>query len=168
MAQNESLMNERIAKQVSRSKFMGLGENPPILSSESTHSLLETNWSTFETKNSDYIKDEQIPPQIYTMIEDYRVKARSARPGNEMALLIDEFFGEANAVLKDAQLREIARIRNENNVRVTKLKREIESLKTLGRARSGQENQQNKRKSKGSLFIDNEAAIERRNLIAEN
>jgi hypothetical protein len=58
VAQNESLMNERIAKQVSRSKFMGLGENPPKLRSESNHSLLETNWSTFESKNSDYIKDE--------------------------------------------------------------------------------------------------------------
>lgn len=27
--------NERIAKQISRSKFMGLGENPPKLASES-------------------------------------------------------------------------------------------------------------------------------------
>lgn len=147
---------------------MGLGENPPKLRSESNHSLLETNWSTFESKNSDYIKDEQIPPQIYTMIEEYRVKARSAKPGNEMALLIDEFFGEANAVLKDAQLREIARIRNENSVAVTKFKREIESLKASGRSQQGQENQQNKRKGKGSLFIDNEAAIERRQLIGEN
>jgi hypothetical protein len=41
-------------------------------------------------------------------------------------MLIDDFFGEANAILKDSQLREIARIRNENNVEVTKLKRIID------------------------------------------
>jgi hypothetical protein len=58
---------------------MGLGDNPPKLSSESDHSLLQTNWSTFETKNSDYIKDEQIPPQIYTLIEEYRSKARTSK-----------------------------------------------------------------------------------------
>lgn len=43
----ESERNERIAKQLSRSKFMGLGENPPKLHSESEHSLFKTNWSTF-------------------------------------------------------------------------------------------------------------------------
>ena len=48
------------------------------------------------------------------------------KPGNDLAMLIDDFFGEANAILKDSQLREIARIRNENNVEVTKLKRIID------------------------------------------
>jgi hypothetical protein len=57
-----------------------------------------------------------VPPQIYSLIEKYREKARNVKPGNELAMLIDEFFGEANAVLKDSQLREIARIRNESNV----------------------------------------------------
>jgi hypothetical protein len=33
----ESARNERIAKQIKRSKFMGLGENPPQLISESSH-----------------------------------------------------------------------------------------------------------------------------------
>lgn len=95
---------------------MGLGDNPPKLHSESEHSLLTTNWSTFSDKNSEYLNDSSIPPQIYTLIEKYRERARTVRPGNELALLIDDFFGEANAVLKDSQLREIARIRNENNV----------------------------------------------------
>lgn len=104
---------------------MGLGENPPKLASESEHSLLTTNWSTFSDKNIDYIEDQSVPPQIYTIIEQYRERARTVRPGNELALLIDDFFGEANAVLKDSQLREIARIKNENNVQVTKLKRVI-------------------------------------------
>lgn len=75
---------------------MGLGENPPKLSSESIHSLLSTNWTTFETKNSDYLNDDGIPPQIYTLIEEYRCKARAAKHGNQMAILIDEFFGEVN------------------------------------------------------------------------
>ena len=81
---------------------------------------------TFSEKNTDYVKDESIPPQIYTLIEEYRNKARSVKPGNDLAMLIDDFFGEANAILKDSQLREIARIRNENNVEVTKLKRIID------------------------------------------
>lgn len=85
-----------------RSKFMGLGENPPQLASESTHQLLVTNLSTFDNRNSDYIKDESIPPQIFTLIEAYRAKARSVKPGNDLALLIDDFFGEANAILKDS------------------------------------------------------------------
>jgi hypothetical protein len=34
----------------------------------------------------------------------------------QCALLIDDFFGEAHAILKDTHLKEIARIRNENNV----------------------------------------------------
>ena len=49
-----------------------------------------------------------------------------ARTGDQLALLIDDFFGEAHAVLKDAHLRELARMKNENAVEVTKLKRVIE------------------------------------------
>ena len=48
-----------------------------------------------------------------------------------MALLLDDFFSEANTILKDAQLREIARIRNENNVVVNKLKRQLSGLEPL-------------------------------------
>lgn len=58
----EAERNERIAKQLSRSKFMGLGENPPKLHSESEHSLFKTNWSTFSDQNNDYIQDESLPP----------------------------------------------------------------------------------------------------------
>lgn len=139
---------------------MGLGEHPPKLASETQHSLLKSNWSTFSDKNTDYAKDESVPPQIYTLIESYRERARSMRPGNDLALLIDDFFGEANAILKDSQLREIARIRNENNVQVTKLKRVIEGLPTGGA--SGKENG---RKNQANLFVDNEEVIERRHLI---
>ena len=40
--------------------------------------------------------------------------------------MIDDFFGEAHAILKDSHLREIARIKNENAVEVTRLKKTIE------------------------------------------
>ena len=40
--------------------------------------------------------------------------------------MVDDFFGEAHAILKDSHLREIARIKNENAVEVTKLKKTIE------------------------------------------
>lgn len=139
---------------------MGLGENPPKLTSESEHSLLTTNWSTFSDKNTDYIQDGSVPPQIYTIIEHYRERARSVRPGNELALLIDDFFGEANAVLKDSQLREIARIKNENNVQVTKLKRVI-----AGQSLPNKENIKQSSKNNQGLFVDNEEVLERRHLI---
>jgi hypothetical protein len=56
----------------------------------------------FAEKNRDYLNDELIPPTIYALIEEYRGKARSTGPGNDLALLIDDFFSEANAILKDA------------------------------------------------------------------
>lgn len=39
----EAARNERIAKQVSRTVFMGLGENPPKLVCENSHPLLMSN-----------------------------------------------------------------------------------------------------------------------------
>lgn len=44
----------------------------------------------------------------------------------QVALIIDDFFGEAHAILKDTHLKEIARIRNENNVEIMKLKKSLE------------------------------------------
>ena len=41
------------------------------------------------------------------------------------ALLIDDFFGEVHAILKDTHFKEIARIRNENNVKIMKLKKSL-------------------------------------------
>ena len=67
-----------------------------------------------------------MPSGIYALIDTYRNKARQSRPGDRLALLIDDFFGEAHAIIKDAHLREIARMKNENAVEVTKLKKVIE------------------------------------------
>ena len=44
----------------------------------------------------------------------------------QCVLVIDDFFGEAHAILKDTHVKEIARIRNENNVEVMKLKKSLE------------------------------------------
>lgn len=98
----EAARNERIAKQVTRTAFMGLGENPPKLVSESSHPLLMQNnqLNQFYEKNLDYLSDEQIPATIFDLIERYRKRALSAKP--EIHLLIDDFFGEANAILKDS------------------------------------------------------------------
>ena len=70
--------------------------------------------------------DDSIPSGIFALIDTYRLKARETRSGDKLALLIDDFFGEAHAILKDSHLREIARIKNENAVEVTRLKKTIE------------------------------------------
>lgn len=56
-------------------------------------------------------------------------------------------------------MREIARIRNENNVEVTKLKRLIDG-------RFLQERKENKT-TDGNMFVDNEQVLERRQLIGQ-
>lgn len=67
-----------------------------------------------------------MPSGIYALIDSFRKRARTVRPGDQLALLIDDFFGEAHAILKDSHLRELARMKNENAVEVTKLKKVIE------------------------------------------
>ena len=118
---------------------MGLGENPPKLFSEQDPTqqpprsmagpgqggVLGHN-SVFHDKNQSYLTDDSVPSGIYALIDTYRIRARTARPGNQMSLIIDDFFGEAHAILKDAHLRELARMKNENAVEVAKLKRVIE------------------------------------------
>lgn len=74
-----------------------------------------------------YISDESVPAQIFPLVEQYRAKILEISNGKEQcALLIDDFFGEAHSILKDTHLKEIARIRNENNVEIMKLKKSLE------------------------------------------
>ena len=129
---------DRIARQMNRSSFMGLGENPPKLFSEQDPTQQQANSlagpgqggvllnSQFHDKDQSYLTDDSVPSGIYALIDQFRKRARNARPGNQLALLIDDFFGEAHAILKDTHLRELARMKNENAVEVTKLKRVIE------------------------------------------
>ena len=61
------------------------------------------------------------------MIENYRAKILEITNGkHQSALIIDDFFGDAHSILKDTHLKEIARIRNENNVEIMKLKKSID------------------------------------------
>jgi|688.fasta_scaffold277383_2 hypothetical protein len=128
---------DRITRQMNRSSFMGLGENPPNLYSEQDPTQAKrvtiagddhhSGGGVFMDRNLSYITDESVPSGIFSLIDTYRIKARSCRPGDQLALLIDDFFGEAHSIMKDSHLREIARIRNENAVEITRLKKVIES-----------------------------------------
>ena len=60
------------------------------------------------------------------LIESYRDRLMGVFDGkHHCALLIDDFFGEVHAILKDTHFKEIARIRNENNVKIMKLKKSL-------------------------------------------
>lgn len=127
------------------------------MASQSTTALLQTNWDKFERKNTDYMKDENIPPQIYELVENYRERAREMKPGNDLGMLIDDFFTEVNNMLKDVKLREIARIKNENDVEVNKLKRIIRSIKEPERIDKSKSRSVGKRPNT-ALFVDNDIA----------
>jgi len=136
-SREESMRAERIARSVNKSSFMGLGSNPPKLYSEGDVSLVKrvqinsntsnATLSKFTEKSETYLTDDSVPAAIYELIDNYRDKARNAKPGDQLALLIDDFFAECHQISKDAHLREIARIRNENSVEITRLRKVIES-----------------------------------------
>ena len=133
-ASEEAQKNERIAMGTNRSTFLHLGENKTKLVSESESSLLQRKRLAGaavvqDTKRKDqiYVSDETIPAQVFPLIEEYRAKILDLSAGKQQCVLvIDDFFGEAHAILKDTHLKEIARIRNENNVEVMKLKKSLE------------------------------------------
>ena len=178
-AREESQRADRIARQMNRSSFMGLGENPPQLYSEQDPTQANRHGSVamdnagaggvFQSKDQSYLTDDSIPSGIFALIDVYRVKARETRTGDKLALLVDDFFGEAHAILKDSHLREIARIKNENAVEVTKLKKTIEQIRGSGLAGSslGAKDHHTAFKVQAS-FADNEVERQRRLLIEEN
>lgn len=148
---------------------MGLGENPPKLFSEqdptqqsrlgqvaSDHGGAGGVMQSFHNKDQSYLTDDSIPSGIYALIDVYREKARTSRPGDKLALLIDDFFGEAHSILKDANLREIARIKNENAVEVTKLKKSIEQMRGSGLAAPVQAKDHHTAFKVQASFADNE------------
>lgn len=121
----DAARGDRITRQMNRSSFMGLGDNPPNLYSEQDPTMAKRvtiaddfnpghGGGVFMDRNQSYLNDESVPASMYNLIDTYRIKARSSHPGDQLALLIDDFFGEAHGILKDSHLREIARIRNEN------------------------------------------------------
>jgi len=93
----------------------------------------------------------------------------------QCALIIDDFFGDAHSVLKDTHLKEIARIRNENNVEIMKLKKNLEQrLLKEGFTKSQAIGSFSKAKENlnaynvKDVFADNEAERQRRLLNEEN
>ena len=158
---------------------MPLGDNPPKLFSEQDPSQQRrlagpgqggVMAQTFGDKDQTYLTDDSVPSSIYALIDSYRQKARTAKPGDKLALLIDDFFGEAHAILKDAQLREIARLKNENAVEVTRLKAVIGRLSgsaTSSRSNLGAPDHHTAFKVQAS-FADNEVERQRRELIEAN
>ena len=173
-----------------RSTFLHLGEKKTQLVSESDHSLLQRQklstrstlqdkpaqyMSDAQRKDQVYISDESVPAQIFPLIEQYRETLANGK--GQKALIIDDFFGEAHAILKDSHLKEIARIRNENNVEIMKLKKSLEErLLKEGLTRGqvigsfdGRSAQQNlKAHNVKDVFADNEAERQRRHLTEEN
>lgn len=158
----DSKRADRIAGQMNRSAFMGLGENPPKLYSE--QQLSQQANLHFE-KDRDYLTDESVPSAIFALIETYRLKAKQQRGTGD---LVDEFFTEAHSIMKDAHLREIARIKNENAVEVMRLKKEIQrSNQVSSQAYQHAVDTKSKQKVQAS-FADNEVERQRRQLIEEN
>lgn len=111
------------------------------------------------------------------MIEQFRAKVLEISNGRQQsALIIDDFFGEAHAILKDTHLKEIARIRNENNVEIMKLKKSLENtlLKegvSRGHAVGAFDNRAKENLNAFNVkdvFADNEAERQRRLLTEEN
>jgi hypothetical protein len=130
-----------------------------------------------QRKDGQYIADESVPAQIFPLIESYRAKVMEISNGREQCgLLIDDFFGDAHTILKDTHLKEIARIRNENNVEIMKLKKNLEQrLLKEGMTRSqvsGSFNNKAKENHNAynvkDVFADNEAERQRRMLNEEN
>ena len=92
-------------------------------------------------------------------------------------MIIDDFFGEVHNILKDTHLKEIARIRNENNVEIMKLKKSLENrlLKeglTKGQVAGSFDGSKAKANHDAyavkDVFADNEAERQRRGLTEEN
>jgi ABC-type lipoprotein export system ATPase subunit len=62
------------------------------------------------------------------LIEQFRARVLQLTGGRQQSvMIIDDFFGEVHNILKDTHLKEIARIRNENNVEIMKLKKTLEN-----------------------------------------
>ena len=157
--------------------MLHLSENKTTLTQESSSKLLQRQvFADTKRKDQSYINDESIPSQIFPLIESYRDKVLAISNGRgQSALIIDDFFGDAHAILKDTHLKEIARIRNENNVEIMKLKKNLEAKlmaqgfqkkDAIGSFDKGKDNL--KAYQVKDVFADNEAERQRRLLNEEN
>ena len=133
--------------------------------------------SDAQRKDQGYINDESVPAQIFPLIESYRTKVMQISNGREQSgLIIDDFFGDAHTIMKDTHLKEIARIRNENNVEIMKLKKSLEqrmikegfTRKQVDGSFEGKAKDNLSAFQQKDLFADNEAERQRRLLNEEN
>ena len=133
-ARDDLERSERLVRNTNKSSFMNLGEKQPKLVSEELRSLqsggLQGNkWNNADrsgTVDDTYIFDESIPAEIFPCITKYREKiSKSKKPQTHM-LALDDFFAEVHKIMKDVQLREIAKIRNEHSVEIMKLRKNLE------------------------------------------
>ena len=91
--QIDAARGDRVMRQMNRSSFMGLGENPPNLFSEQDPTMAKRvtiaddfnpahGGGVFMDKNQSYLNDESVPSAIYQLIDTYRIRARSSHPGD--------------------------------------------------------------------------------------
>eukprot|EP00347_Sterkiella_histriomuscorum_P013860 403363090 len=182
---------DRIARTTNKSSFMGLGDKQPRLVSEehllnsgsrsnATHSGGRNVADPYRAMIDDsYLNDDSIPAEIFQMIQLYRDRLSKSR-GHTQTLVIDDFFADVHRVLKDVQMREIARIRNEHSVEIMKLRKNLEQkLRQEGGVLSSSQNKANLDKSLKSKenfkatknsekFAENEVERQRRALFEEN
>jgi hypothetical protein len=126
-----------------------------------------SNFSETNRRDQVYITDESVPAQIFPLIESYREKVINMTGRKNVSLIIDDFFGEAHAILKDTNLKEIARIRNENNVEIMKLKKSLES-RLLQEGFTKADAIGSFDKVKGKRARDNHAAFQQKDVFADN
>jgi hypothetical protein len=126
---------DRIAKSTNKSSFMALGEKQPKLISEEVQAKnygaapagKNTEDGNKQGMDDAYLRDDSLPPEIFTIIQNYRDKIMKMTKGSQSAaLLFDDFFGEMHAILKEQRMREIARIRNEHSVEIIKLRKTLD------------------------------------------
>mmetsp|Transcript_30532 Transcript_30532/g.22642 ORF Transcript_30532/g.22642 Transcript_30532/m.22642 type:complete len:242 (-) Transcript_30532:225-950(-) len=161
---------DRIARTTSnKSSFMNLGEKSGKLVSDdslpkqSKAGYLRSHQQLDET----YVSDDTVPGDIFPLVQRYR-EALISVTGGSQALLIDDFFAEAHSIMKDAHMREIARIRNEHAVEVTRLRKTLGQKLEGGRASLRSVENFRARKESEQFHGDSEVERQRRALVQEN
>jgi len=127
--------------------------------------------------NENYLNDDSIPGSAFGVINVFRERIVEKRD----PLLIDEFFSEIHALLKDSHMRELARIRNEHSVEIMKLRKQLEGrLGEEGSRQHTKENYGSAKKAQSSVvssaggvgarskFDESEIEKQRRLLVEEN
>ncbi|CDW91378.1 UNKNOWN [Stylonychia lemnae] len=182
---------DRIARQTNKSSFMGLGDKQPrLISEEHLISATQSQLSGGIPRNVEnpyramvddqYLNDDSIPAEIFNLIQVFRDRLQRSKSHQTQSLVLDDFFAEVHKIMKDQQMREFARIRNEHSVEITKMRKNLESKlrnEPANRSKSkadtsagkGLQSKENFQAFKGSeKFIENEIERQRRALYEEN